>query len=714
MVSWYDSSCNFLKFENYVSIPGIAITSNSYIDDQTKQSYGIQGNFDQKNYESFNLFDNDPNTTWKIDTFNLTDGFYSNDNYLDDYNYKCCFFSINTNFNMKLYKIKITVPENSRLTNSPENFKLIINTNNGYQSLCTQTGVNWSNSNVIEFTINNYDYALNLVYFAVNKINSTGQTSLIIEKIEFTGDKYYAIQNVAMDKFGNNLALIVNPPKIFTAKYSTNNNNYIWTLQTYTDQTNNWSIENQNFWNNISINNTGDIICAIRDTYIFIGCLDLSLNNFYRWYRVYDYNNLWKGFMHSSLAKTSTKTNAYAVFATDSDITQLKFNIDSSGNFNIDIYNTISQNNIVNNYVFVSSIDNIHFNIISTSFQDGLLKFTYNYQPDSNNTPTWSSLSKINDQSWSKGILIKTQTNGYFIGFCGAKIFTHIGDFSNIYDNSIVEETNATISYPYFITYNLDASKIIISGNNYDPNYSKLLYGTLNNNQYTWTNDNSLNISGNIKALLSDSTGNKNIITFEQLLDKIYMSMLEPSCYLKGTKILTNNGYIKIEDLKIGNLILTHEGYKPIKYIGYNKFNYYHNPNVIYKLPKDSIKINEPFEDLYILHWHSLIYDNCNEIDLYKKDSYDKNIYEMINKISNYYKLLCRDHHKCIIVNYDELKKSNLIDENDIIMYYNIVIDKEEIDINENSVIYANGILSESITEKSIDTYKSLYKFIPL
>lgn len=196
----------------------------------------------------------------------------------------------------------------------------------------------------------------------------------------------------------------------------------------------------------------------------------------------------------------------------------------------------------------------------------------------------------------------------------------------------------------------------------------------------------------------------------------VFESQSTPSCYLQGTKILcfdTNNNihyHKKIQDLNVGELVYTNDGYKSIKFIGYNKFNYNNHPNIIYKLPKNSISINQPYEDLFVLHWHSLIYKNINDIDLYKNiDSYNENTYNMINKIPNYYKLLSRDHNKCVLVDYDELNKLNLIDQNDEIIYYNIVVDTIETDVNSNSVIYANGVLSETITKMSIDKYNSLY-----
>ena len=81
-------------------------------------------------------------------------------------------------------------------------------------------------------------------------------------------------------------------------------------------------------------------------------------------------------------------------------------------------------------------------------------------------------------------------------------------------------------------------------------------------------------------------------------------------CFLKGTNILTNKGYVPIENLKKGDLVQTFKnGFVPIVLIGNKEIN---NNDIIdsplyklYKYPKGSY--SELFEDLIVTGRHSIL-----------------------------------------------------------------------------------------------------------
>lgn len=88
-------------------------------------------------------------------------------------------------------------------------------------------------------------------------------------------------------------------------------------------------------------------------------------------------------------------------------------------------------------------------------------------------------------------------------------------------------------------------------------------------------------------------------------------------CFKEGSKILTNNGYKKIEELKIGDLVKTTlNGYKPIYMIG--KKDLYHAKsnkrikNQLYKCSQD--KYPEVFEDLILTGCHSILVENSTSV----------------------------------------------------------------------------------------------------
>ena len=79
---------------------------------------------------------------------------------------------------------------------------------------------------------------------------------------------------------------------------------------------------------------------------------------------------------------------------------------------------------------------------------------------------------------------------------------------------------------------------------------------------------------------------------------------VNPICYAKGVMILTDNGYVPIEDLKIGDLIKTYKhGYLPIDKIRKNTFTNDPNnwKNCMYRIPA------EGFGDLIVTGGHGIL-----------------------------------------------------------------------------------------------------------
>ena len=147
------------------------------------------------------------------------------------------------------------------------------------------------------------------------------------------------------------------------------------------------------------------------------------------------------------------------------------------------------------------------------------------------------------------------------------------------------------------------------------------------------------------------------------------------SCYNKGTLILCliNNQekYVKIEDLKIGDLVKTYKhGFIGIKMIGKQPFK--NNIN-------DDFSCMYKINNLYVTGGHYILVDNLPELKN-KKKFYNDNL-----KIDNKYCLLACDY-----------EKSEKIMNNEIYTIYHLVLNG----INNHYIIYVNdGFLSETTSE---------------
>ena len=80
-------------------------------------------------------------------------------------------------------------------------------------------------------------------------------------------------------------------------------------------------------------------------------------------------------------------------------------------------------------------------------------------------------------------------------------------------------------------------------------------------------------------------------------------------CFLKGTRIWTPKGEIKVEDLRIKDRVVTFSGEaKPIKFIGRQRVRWT-KENAPVRVAQSALGPNNPHRDLYLSKWHSLYID---------------------------------------------------------------------------------------------------------
>jgi hypothetical protein len=87
------------------------------------------------------------------------------------------------------------------------------------------------------------------------------------------------------------------------------------------------------------------------------------------------------------------------------------------------------------------------------------------------------------------------------------------------------------------------------------------------------------------------------------------------SCFLPGTRIKTTEGEVNIEELRIGDNVLTASGEtKPIKFIGRRKISRERtgpwNGDGPVKISRFAIDGLVPHSDLYVSPWHAIYIDN--------------------------------------------------------------------------------------------------------
>ena len=269
-----------------------------------------------------------------------------------------------------------------------------------------------------------------------------------------------------------------------------------------------------------------------------------------------------------------------------------------------------------------------------------------------------------------------------------------IGCFQNCFNLAsitIIPGTQSlTIGNSCFTLCNSLPSITIPSTVSYFDSY--LFYGCSLLTSLIYSNPGAITVGGtdiftNITSPMSVQFYNTNLSSVPT--SGVYSSALYPegsttsyysttSCYNEETLVLIlKNGvekYVKIEDLRKGNLVKTHlHGYKPIEMIGKNKIiNSKHNRlNSMYKI-----------NDLIVTGGHYILVDDLSGNKLPNTHS---QFYELNLKIDNKHCLLACDY-----VNAKRIIDNNVYD------IYHLVLEGK----CESYGIYVNGLLSESTSKE--------------
>ena len=274
--------------------------------------------------------------------------------------------------------------------------------------------------------------------------------------------------------------------------------------------------------------------------------------------------------------------------------------------------------------------------------------------------------------------------------------FDSIGNLfiANIYTEYVskYDSNGNLITKEFILIPNNVPNSLIIDSNNYiyvsyGPNIDV-------NGTYIYKYDSSGNFistiyndpTGSILGLAVDSVDNLYFTNNNYTIITKYTLPSVP-CFKEYTRILTDKGYIHIQDLRKGDLIKTlNNDFKPINMIG--KKDIYHHAsqqrlkNQLYKYSQTEFP--EIFEDLIITGCHSVLIDNFTSIEQKEK------VIEINGKIyitDNKYRLpACADSRASVY----EIPGTYTI--------YHLALDNDEYYMNYG--IYANGLLVETCSKR--------------
>jgi hypothetical protein len=305
-----------------------------------------------------------------------------------------------------------------------------------------------------------------------------------------------------------------------------------------------------------------------------------------------------------------------------------------------------------------------------------------------------SNLTTINENAFYQCSSLQSITLPSLLTSIGINAFFQCNSLTTIDFPSNLETINiSAFLYCNGLTSISFPSSINVIDYNAFANCSNLAYATFNGQILPQIQFNSFSDI----AYPSTAYVQKTMSTSDKTtLSSYFTYVLAVICFKENTKILTNNGYIPIQDLKIGDLVKTlNHGFVPIHCLGKRKI--YHDNSLARtksKLYKYTDKeCPEIFEDLVITGCHCIL---INEFESEEQKNEMFKLHGDIYVTDNLYRLAaCVD------------KKASVFDISGSYEVYHIALEHEN--KYKNYGIYANGLLVESCSKWSLKESSDYY-----
>jgi Hint domain len=311
------------------------------------------------------------------------------------------------------------------------------------------------------------------------------------------------------------------------------------------------------------------------------------------------------------------------------------------------------------------------------------------------NNPNWSSISSSFDGT-------------VLVACAEASNYIYVGTVSSNYWTFVQQTAAGTGEWKVVATGPDAVSIAACNGDGANPGEIWVGYRTYGSSSYTWTKQtqqSGQNLNADWKSI-SRSTDKNQFTKFvavpkltnpgEQTGIWVFTSFQTAAdseqpppltCFNKDTKILTNNGYVEIQNLNRGDLVKTIcNDFIPIHSIGYKEII---NPCVKDQRIKDQLykcsteKYPEVFEDLIITGCHAILVDYFNEGEREKVVEVLGDAYVTDKK----YRLpACVD------------KRADIYEQPGKFTIYHIALDHEDYYMNYG--IYANGLVVETCSKR--------------